>query len=242
MRAYPGEVYFLPPDAKEDGDPKTRRHPLLTPCHEDTDVVLFSYASREETEAEKDGPHIFLEPHLHEGCGFTSDTYLYPLRIVPVSPEYILRRTGALSEDLMRSLRACLSQALGIGTGTALGFGRARGSWRGRIVRMAAAITQENNAEWGLIISDPRYSFRKRYQNVVPIYPYTMEELPGDVVVEEAEWLKDIGMADTGAILEVTSVFGLWHETEIRDRGGVLVIDHSTMDQVELALCSLFDL
>jgi hypothetical protein len=51
MRHEPGEVWLLPPAAEEGGDPKDRRHVLLTPCGDGKDVGSFAYTSTQTTEA-----------------------------------------------------------------------------------------------------------------------------------------------------------------------------------------------
>lgn len=38
---YPGEVWFLPPEAREDGDYEGRRHVLLAPCPAEGGVGCF---------------------------------------------------------------------------------------------------------------------------------------------------------------------------------------------------------
>ena len=120
MRHHPGEVWFLPPEAEEGGDPKGRRHVLLTPCEHSGGICILAYASTQSTEAHFDAGFLLVDPATSGSprCGFTRPSYVYPSRLVPAVPENLLRMTGRLVEE-MTQLRLVLREALGIGTGAA---------------------------------------------------------------------------------------------------------------------------
>lgn len=59
---FPGEVWFLPPDAVERGDAKSRRHVLLTRCEEHEGMGVFAYGSTKDTEAAFGAAHLLLDP------------------------------------------------------------------------------------------------------------------------------------------------------------------------------------
>jgi hypothetical protein len=59
---YAGEVYLLPPDAREEGDPKPRRHLLLSTQKAPGDILVFAFASTEATEASFGAAYFLLDP------------------------------------------------------------------------------------------------------------------------------------------------------------------------------------
>lgn len=246
----PGDVYYLPPDERVGGDPKKRRHPLLLPHDGSSSVTLFSYASTESTEASRGGPCVTVEPLFCYGCGFDVKTYLYPLRLVPTDVEDVQNRAGALSSTCWTSLQACLKESVGISTGTCNGFGDARGSWRGRLVKFAPSILEEVGVQFGVVLSHPGYSNTKRYQNVLPVIPCVRENDEGDLVsitpgnhdvwVEEADWFEALGIRDGGALILGSFPFSVWHKTEVVESGWTYAVDDGVMRAVDAALRQLF--
>src|SRR4051794_8278634 len=120
MRHHPGEVWFLPPEAEEGGDPKGRRHVLLTPCEDEEDIGVFAYASTQQTEARFGAACLLVHPDGagHARSGFTRPTWVYLSRLVPARSESLLRMTGRLIDELPE-LRLLLHEAFGIGSGIA---------------------------------------------------------------------------------------------------------------------------
>jgi hypothetical protein len=88
---HPGEVWFLPPDVRHGGDPKTRRHVLLTTCGIPGDVAILAYASTQGTEAAFGAANVLLDPYATADgsrgrTGFEHPTYIYPSRLVSAAP------------------------------------------------------------------------------------------------------------------------------------------------------------
>jgi hypothetical protein len=240
---YPGEVYFLPPDAREGGDPKPRRHLLLTTQKEPGDSLVFAYTSRQATEASHGAAHYVVDPYAtsYRHTGFDAASYVYPSRLVPAAEEDLSRLMGRLLDD-MPTIRDTLRAALGLGTGTGAGTGGAAGSLRGTVARFNSRVTAENGIEYGVIVTEPRYSFARRYQNVVPILnaaEFEPEHL--EVYVESAPWLDRVAGGLRAAILSAPEVFSVFHPHEIMS-APIAIVDEATMSRVDAALAYQFDL
>jgi hypothetical protein len=240
---YPGEVWFLPPDDDDQGDPKWRRHVLLTTCDESRDLpAVFAYASTQSTEAGRGAAYVLFDPgsarYGKSGhAGFTSATYIYPTRLVSVDPRDLRQFRGRLIEE-MAELRLKLQEALGLGTGTTLGQGGAAGSWRGRVIRLTAEYAARTGFELGLIVTEPQYSNRQRYQIIIPLVLDVEPEL-GDVVVRDKEWLSNIEDGLAFAVLAVPFVHSVFHPTRVMGYIGTEV-DEATMAEVDDGLRALF--
>jgi hypothetical protein len=242
MQRHPGEVYFLPPEAREDGDPKTRRHVLLSACDDDSDIVALAYASTAGTEAAFGASYVLLDPYAtqYQGTGFDQPTYIYPSRLVSVGVDALTKPVGIVVDE-MQQIREKLRIALGLGTGTVAGTLLAAGSLRGRVVQFSASVLQETEAAYGLIVTEPRYSLQQRYQHVIPILDAgEYEPAAGDVVVTDTLWLREMGKFDS-AILAVPMVFSVFHPVEV-SRPLSVVVDDPTIAAVDEALIQLFGL
>lgn len=240
---YPGEVWFLPPDDDDHGDPKWRRHVLLTTCDETRDPpAVFAYASTQSTEAGRGAAYVLFDPastrYGKSGhAGFTSATYIYPTRLVSVDPADLRRFRGRLIDE-MAELRLKLQEALGLGTGTTHGQGGAADSWRGRVIRLTPDYATRTGFELGLIVTEPQYSNRQRYQIIVPVV-LDVEPEPGEVAVRDKEWLSDIADGLVFAVLAVPFVHSVFHPTRVIGDIGTKV-DEATMAEIDDALRALF--
>lgn len=242
---YPGEVWFLPPEAEDEGDPKWRRHVLLTACDESRDEgAVLAYASSKATEAGYGAAHLFFDPDTtaygRSGrAGFDQATYVYPVRLVAADPADLRRLTGRLIDE-MAELRARLHDALGLGTGTTGAGDAARGSWRGRIVRLDAGYAARTGFDLALVVTDPRYSTRRRYQVIVPLVT-GVEPEPGEVPVRDRPWLARIAEGLGFGVLVVPFVHSVFHGTRIA-ADTAIAVDRATMMAVDDALRVLFGL
>lgn len=243
---YPGEVWFLPPDATEGGDAKGRRHVLLTLCKDHDDAGILAYASTQATEAAFGAAALLLDPrrtqHGRAGrSGFNRPTYIYPSRLVGASAIEMRRMAGRLVDELAE-LRVLLRKALGIGTGTSVTSTMARSSWRGRIVRFSEALRREMDCSYGLVITEPAYSSRQRYQLVVPVLDMREFDSAGmDVVVEGKEWLPLVFGDARAVAFAVEMVQTVFHPTEIGAHAST-VVDGDTVSRIEARLLEMFDL
>jgi hypothetical protein len=240
MRHHPGEVWFLPPESEEGGDPKGRRHVLLTPCDHSDDICVLAYASTQSTEARFGAGFLLVDPATSGSsrCGFTRPSYVYPSRLVPATSENLQRMTGRLVEE-MTQLRLVLREALGIGTGAAPD--EESSSWRGRVVRLSRSRREAIGYGYAIVVTEPRYSSRQRYQTVVPIEDLReFEPGPGDVEVTRGDWFRSVS-SETGVLVAVPDVQSVFHSRDIDGWTGALV-DDTTMERVDRALIELFDL
>jgi hypothetical protein len=243
---YPGEVWFLPPEARPGGDPKGRRHVLLTPCADANDVGIMAYASTQPTEAEHGASNVLLDPaatgYGRRGfIGFSRPTYVYPSRLIPARSGDFQRMAGRIIDE-MPELRLALRQALGLGTGSSTGTGAAAGSWRGRVVSLAAEMEREIGFGYGIVVTEPAYSNRERYQLFVPIDSLAeFEPAAGDVVVPDPGWPTDLARSSNGMLIAVPEVQSAFHPTEVARWTGATA-DEGTMRRIDLALLELFGL
>lgn len=183
---HPGEVWLLPPDAHEGGDPKTRTHVLLTPCTDEVDIATFAYASTQGTEVAFGAANVRLDPFATSygrsgRTGFQHSTYVYPSRLVPAARSDLIRFKGRIIDEMAAIWRS-LHAALGINAGTSGEKGVAAGSWRGRIVRFSDAYARELECSSGVVVTEPGYSKAQRYQTIVPVLA------PGEYEPDERDW------------------------------------------------------
>lgn len=242
----PGEVWFLPPDAREGGDPKARRHVLLTPCTPEMEIAIFAYASTQGTEAAFGAANVLLDPFATSygskgGTGFEHPTYIYPSRLVSVAPADLTRFKGRIIDE-MAAIRARLHDALGLRTGTSDGQGPAAGSWRGRVVRLSDAFADELGCSHGVVMTEPAYSNAQRYQTIVPLLdPEEFEPNENDLIVTDRPWITKIDPSLQGAWLAVNMIQTVFHPLEISHWSGA-TLDEGTMAELDAYLLNLFGL
>jgi hypothetical protein len=243
---YPGEVWFLPRDAREEGDSKGRRHVLLTDCGEVDDCGVLAYASRQAQEARHGAAYVLIDPFMtaygKKGrTGFDQATHIYPCRLVGASSEEMDRCVGRIIDELP-AIRSELHVALGLKTGSSSGVGVAAGSWRGRIITLDRGLAAEMDCERCLIVTEPSYSLRQRYQLVIPVLDSNhFEEEPLDTIVEGYPWIGEVLPGADRALLATSAIQTAFHPSEITAWTGV-VVDELVMAEVDLALLSLFGL
>ena len=242
MRHEPGEVWFLPPAAEKGGDPKERRHVVLAPCDEVGDVGSFAYASTQGTEARFGAPHLFVDPGSSRSprTGFSRPSYVYPSRMTLAYSEDLLRKTGQLVDE-MPQLRGVLREAVGLG--------RLRAetawvppNWRGRVVRLSTGASESIGYQHGIVVTEPAYSSRERYQLIVPVIEAShLEPERGDLVITEGDWLRSIGSGPSGVLIAIPDTQSIFHPLEIDGWTGT-VVDATAMGQIEDALAGFFAL
>lgn len=238
---FPGEVWFLPPEARAEGDFKWRRHVLLTPCEEHDDTGVFSYASTASIEAAFGGASVLIDPHAstYRYTGFSAPTYVTPCRLVLAASEDMHRMAGRIIDE-MPAIRGELRQALGIGTGTAR-RGVAAGSWRGRVAELGEALAEESGFSLGVIVTEPAYSLARRYQLVVPILDAEEYDVqPNDVVMAGQQWITDL--VDSGEVIfAVRLIQAAFHPTELK-RVLATVVDDATIAEIDRTVVAMFGL
>ncbi len=248
---FPGEVWLLPPEARQEGDPKPRRHVLLTRCEDEGDVGVLSYASTSAIEAAFGGASVLVDPFArgYQHTGFVAPTHVTPCRLVSAASEDMWNLKGRLIDE-MPEVRRALARALGIGTGTARS-GVASGSLRGRVIELSVALAEECGARFAVILSEPGYSLRRRYQIVALVLdPAEYETETDDVLVTGEAWVRAIDLRLSAAILPATPPVrlssarhragpsgggGRWHDRPGGSRAGLAVRTLTPVRRVDAA-------
>jgi hypothetical protein len=242
MKAYPGQVWFLPPEMEEGGDGKRRRHLLLTNCDDET-VGVCAFASTKLTEARFGAAFLSIDPasSLDPRTGFSKPTCIYLSRLIVAASDDLLELMGRLVHEFPAA-RAHLAVALGLGTGTSNGWENTASGWRGRVVHLSARRRELIGFEFGIILTENRYSACCRYQIIVPIADH-QETAPeaGDVILTQKPWFRQIGADVTEVIIAVREVHSIFHPIDV-DRWTGAVIDDGTLGEIETALRRLFEL
>jgi hypothetical protein len=239
---YPGEVWFLPPEARADGDFKWRRHVLLTTCEEQGDIGIFAYATTVAVESGLGGASFLVDPYAnaYRHSGFSAPTYVMPCRLVPAASEDMQRMAGRIIDE-MPAIRSELRRALGLGTGTRIA-GAASGSLRGCVVELGDALAGESGFRFGMLVTEGRYSLARRYQLLIPLLDGTeYDSQADDVVVIGTAWTGEIRPGLDVGILAVRLIQTAFHPLEIA-RVLPIVVDDATIGEIDRALLRVFGL
>jgi hypothetical protein len=239
---YPGEVWFLPPESRAEGDFKWRRHVLLTTCEEQGDIGIFAYASTSDVEAAFGGASIVIDPYrsAYRHTGFSAPTHVMPCRLVPAASEDMQRMAGRIIDE-MPAIRSELRRALGLGTGTRAAGGASR-NLRGCVVELGDALAEETGFRLGVIITEAGYSLARRYQLVIPLLDEReYGSQPDDVVAIGTPWAGEIRPPLERVILAVRLIQTAFHPLEIA-RVLPVVVDDATMGEIDRALLRVFGL
>ncbi|HKP75551.1 MAG TPA: hypothetical protein VJT67_08410 [Longimicrobiaceae bacterium] len=233
-----GHVFFIPPAARLDDDVKTRPHFLVNRCDPEADpraLGTLAHMSTRATEADVFGCAAYA---LRGGS-----SHVIAARLLPW-PARAMERSSYSATDEVRSVRAAVSHALGMDTGTAA---RTSGSVRGRLARI---IEPKAEATFAVVLTAPDYGSRRRYQLLAPILdrviasPDGVEELEllaWDVIPRRHAWTDRLPFAkpvlDTSALLTLTEEWRLSRDSRTWLRKQIevtdAVIDPETLGEVE---------
>jgi hypothetical protein len=239
---FPGEVWFLPPDHLRGDDGKSRRQVLLTACEERGQHATLAYASSQQTEAAFGAAHVLLDPGATAygrggGSGFTRPACVYPSRLVGVGSEEMQRFAGRIIDEFP-FIRTALRHALGMGAGGQV----ANTGWRGCVVRFTSGVSKEIGCEHGLIVTEPVYAERERYQLVVPVLDLRrLEPAARDVVADGKPWIPLLFGTPAPIALAVEMIQTVFHPTDV-EHEIVAVVDQETLAEVEDRLRERFGL
>lgn len=239
---HPGEVWYLPPEVFPGGDPKGRRHLLLTRCEDENDHGIFAHATRSATEPGYGATAYLLNPDAqrYRTTGFDAPTYIVLSRLVCALAEQMTRKTGRIV-DAMPVIRTHLHRALGIGTGTRYS-GKATGGLRGSIVKFTPAVAHDIDATLGLLVTEPRYSLQRRYQLVLPLLdPAEYEADEFDFTVTREMWVGQHNHMPSTVLIALRLIQSVFHPTDI---GQVLPVSATAamMEEIDRKLLVLFEL
>jgi hypothetical protein len=245
------ETHNLLAEGAPGGDTKHGRpHVLLRDCAVDGVVANLAYASTKGDEARRDPRPAFVcvdrGAAAYAGTGLREKTWVYLSRLITTDPADLTRPRGELREE-WPDIRRQLFASFGIGTGTTRD-GAAVGSLRGCVVRLTPAIRDElDGAGYALVVTEPAYSRRRRYQHLVPIYLGVEAFGEEDDLEVQGNWVKGLSPGSASAFLAIPAVFSGCETGRPRTPGHfaqltAIVVDRTTIEQVESALVSWFGL
>lgn len=247
------ETHTLPLEGRPGGDDKGRRpYLLLHDCPVGRPVASFAYGSRQPTLKNEGGAYALIDRGPANGPGYAGTglhdrTYFYPSRIRPQLRSGLSAPLGHINGAEMADVREQLGISLGLGKGTSLS-GEARHSWRGLFVELHPFVQRITMATHALVVTDPAYARRRRYQHLIPLVDAGagLPVIPGSLRVEE-EWLKQLVPTYEAAYLVIPSLFSGSEATRPETPGMIVqptavCADNGTITRVDAALVSHFGL
>lgn len=239
-----GDVYRVLPENLPTADTKPRRYVLLHDCAGDGGFATLAYSSTKDTEkAEGAESRVVYGSWMGiKDCGFAHRTHVYTSRLLPV-PRHCLRESTGNTGKCWAEIRESLRRALGLGRGTAQ-TGDAKGSLRGCVVELSYPIAQTVYTHFAVILTEPVYSRKQRYQIVVPLYPDPGKFRDGDLVIEGEAWLSALsrdGAPPTRLLVDPSLMLSVFYRSEV-SRPLPAVVDAVTMAAIEDRLRKHFQL
>lgn len=238
----PGHLVWMPAGSTWLNRDKPRPFALARRCspHE---LATLVYGSTQATERIAGAACVEVAP-IREGLhrnGLRARTCFYPSTLLPLPHEHLPPASGYLGRSL-DGLRQTLRVALGIGTGSCLTHTAPRGSCRGRIVVLSAALAAEINAAAAVVLTEPRYSAQRNYQIILPVFTAAARN-PGehDLVVSGREWAQAHPDRGHRVLLAIPATHSVWHADDIA-RETEHVVDDDTLAAIDRRLCDYFSL
>jgi hypothetical protein len=155
--------------------------------------------------------------------------------------EHLPPRSGFLGRSLV-DLRKALRFALGIGTGSCLMHHAPKGSCRGRIVVLSAALAQEIDAALAIVLTEPRYSTQRNYQIILPVFTAYAESVADhELLIFGREWLEVLPDPADPVLLAIPATHSVWQDDDIV-RETEYVVDEETLAEIDRRLCEYFSL
>jgi len=236
----PGEIYRLPSEEGSHDKNVDRPHVVVSPADQNEVLATFVYGTTSEVQA-----RVYFASHvavpstssLFKVTGLRETTYFYPSRLVVCHAEDAGPVSGKLIDEFPELRDRELPRAVGLGTGTCDGEGRARGSKRGRIVKFKPVFSKLIETGYGLVITEPLYSNRSQIQNFIPIFDAReFETVPPSIAVFDLDWVDQMpGLK--GALLMLPLVQSAYESDDI-DSYLPNPVDMDTMNAVDEGLAS----
>lgn len=207
-----GHIFIIPAAERLTDDVKNRPHFLANRCDPWKDpngLATLAHMSTKNTESVQYGcpSHEIIDRTSLERAD-QDGSFVVAARLIPQLPDR-LRVSRFSAVDEVRSVRAAILRAIAPGEGTA-----EPGSVRGRLVRV---LDRQADFPFGVLITEARYSAKRRYQIVVPIIdrvadgdagPELLEPTRWDVIPAPQAWVKKLPVAqpmlDTAALISLT--------------------------------------
>lgn len=237
-----GHLFMLPHGATWLNRDKPRPYVLATPC-DPTHRGTLVYGSSRETERVASAAHIAVAPRTVgvNANGLLTRTFFYPGVLVPGEYEDLPAHSGNLAL-MLGDLRRSLKTALGIGTGACLRAAVPAHSWRGRIVMLDPRFEAAFHTRHAVVLTEHRYSSRRRYQVILPILRGDGVHAGPDVLrVMRQEWFELFAQPTSSALIVPPVVQSVWHPEDIV-ADTRFIIDEPTLAALERRLCERFGL
>lgn len=238
----PGEIYLLPPesDAEILAGKGPRPHLVLSHARPDQPVITLAYGTTKSKEAVAGAPFIEIAKTspLFDQSGLREATFFYTSRLVAAHPDDMDQRIGSIEPIFPEILNTMVPRGLGIGTGTCREGGPASGSHRGSVIELNRKGIDLLGFQYAVVVSDPLYSRRNFYWNVIPIINGDGAiEVPPELVVGGLhDWFYHLGVKK--AHLLTPFVQGI-HVGDYFSRP-LIGVDGETMRRIDRALGAHF--
>lgn len=255
--AIAGQVYNIPWTPVSGGDDKDfRRHVLLNDCR-DTHGGTLAAASvtGNEHRVEHAPAHpIPLPPGWPSGrdapTGFSRAVLVFPGWLVYRAAHRLPPLLGRAGAHL-GGIRGQMVDALGLGSGTWEAAPAAdAGSLRGRVVAFSPEVRRDTFMKYGLVLTQHRYSAKRRLQVVAPVLPGLYQAGPHDHRVRaELPWVQALEKGGpnwgAGVVVGVSFLFsvdGGYGDVVPHADGAEPTVDDATLGAVETLVVSRFSL
>lgn len=235
-----GQVFWLDAGATWMNQDKPRPFVLANAYSPDLPATLV-YGSTQETEKRIGAACVEVNP-VAGGVnrnGLTARTYFYPGALLLAHHPDLPPHVGFLGRSLS-ALRAALRTALGIGRGSCLSHRMYAGSRRGRIVLLAGPVARLLHTRFAIVLTEPRYSARKKYQLVVPVLRATdAEPDENHLRIFSPVWRKVWNQPTESALLPIALTMSVWQPDHVA-RETEYVVDDDTLAEIDRRLCEYF--
>ena len=96
----PGEVFYLPREAREDREKGDRPYVLMSVCEPNSEVVTLAYGSTKSTDAQRGAEHVILDPSTSQSRdpGLAHLTFIYTSRLVNYATAALGKPRGKIDD------------------------------------------------------------------------------------------------------------------------------------------------
>lgn len=211
-----GHIHRLPPSAvplQEDNDAHWY---VLLGSDDDGEADVFMYGTSSVADCADGAPCFECEPHPPgpPGTGIRKLTHFNGCAIVRSNGHVrSLGRMGELPASLHSRVDDVIREGLGLGKGLPVD------SCRGRIVRLTKAAAKETRTRYGVLITCPPYSRRRRYGVMVPLIDNarSLPEIPPEWTYLSAPWGPTVTKKreTTGFYASPCDVVSVYHSRQV---------------------------
>ena len=169
----PGQVLWLPAEDGSHDKDADRPHVVLSPADQNDVVITLAFGTGSRLQADDfKASHVAVESTspLFHATGFSKTTVVYPSRLACCLTAEAPSPGGRVIDDFPALRDVELPLALGLGTGTTAGTGRAKGSRRGTIAKLRGSLAEGLECDYALVVTAPAYSKEEQIQNIIPMF------------------------------------------------------------------------